>query len=379
MTWPGPGEPEQGQGGWGQPGSDPRKSPWSAQQPHEQPPAEPPPAEQPQFGQPYEYGQQPYEQPQYGQQPYGQPPYGQEPYGQPQYPPMEYPPTGYPPTQPYEQLPYGQSPYGQPDYLQQPFGSDPYAQAVPPPPFDPAAPQQAWAPPPGPPPNNNKKVLAIVLPLSVLVLVAAVVALVLVTGRSKNDHPTAAATTTATPSDSGSSTTSQPPTTSNTAQVTPPATVPGWQVIASGGAAVDLPPDWKVDGTNGMFDVGACGTPTSFRAKLTQESDDSPDIDTGAKNIVNFLVKEYYSNDNPQISMAPPHPTADGQLQDYKATITLTPTNSCDPPLAIVHVIVAKGDHGGTFSFALVADQHIDGAANEADLDKIASTVRAVS
>lgn len=238
--------------------------------------------------------------------------------------------------------------------------------------FDPYSP----APPPplpGPPPNNNKKVLAIVLPLGVLLLIAVIVGLVVVGGKHRGADSTAA----------GQSTTSavlQPPGTA-TAQAVPPPTVPGWQVIASGGVAVDIPRDWKVDGTSGTFDVGACGTPTSFRAKVSPSSDPSPDVDAGAKSMVNAVVQNYYSNDNPQITFAPPKPTTDGKLQDYKATVALTPQpgNSCDPPLAIVHVIAAKGDQGGTYGITIVADQQIAGAEDEAILDQIAMTTRATN
>jgi hypothetical protein len=168
----------------------------------------------------------------------------------------------------------------------------------------------------------------------------------------------------------------------------PPATVSGWQVLTDGGAAVDVPPDWAIapgvapgggSDTEAVYGQGACGTPTSFRGRVMQMSDASPDIATGARNIVDSVITAYYGSDRAQLSMGDPKPTADGALTDYKATLTLTPANSCDPPKAIVHVVVARGDKGGTFAIVVLADQQAPGAPAESDLDRIASTVRAAN
>lgn len=380
MTWP-EGGSDQGQGGWWEPQANPQQPP-AQQPPHQQPPQpHPQPEQYPALGYPPQYPGDPQQQyPVDPQQQYpqpGVPPQGIPPqYPQPGVPPQQYPQQQYHPTQQYPagefppQPPYQQPPYG-PQYPQQGW-------------------EQQWDPQGNPLPPKRNRNLAIVLSVAALVVVAAVVVALVLVNRHSNSSTAASSTSPASApastTDSGSSATTGP---DSTATNQPQSTIPGWTAVAVGSvAAADVPPGWATGAAasavaptaSAIAGVAACpNMPSSFRGIVEPLTASSSDVNAILQSA---LVQFSYDGENPQIALAPPHPTTDGTFQDYRAVIGLTPptgTQNCDPPQAIVHILLKTDSSGNTVAVAVEGDQQCNEAPDPNDLDKIAMSVRSVS
>jgi hypothetical protein len=288
-----------------------------------------------------------------------------------QYPPQQFPTQQFPS---YE--------YPQPEYPPQP-----YAQRYPP--------QHNVDPYGGQIPPNRNRNLAIVASVAALVavgVIAAVVVLVNKNGGQTNSASTASTTGAAASSTSAAASSTESGGTATTGpDVTatgPHPTIPGWTAVAVGsGAAADVPPDWStgsgasvITQAAAVSGLGACtGMPTSFRAVVEPLAGSSSDPNVVLQTVLRNVGG--YDKAGPQIAMAAPHPTADGTFQDYRAVVGLTPPTgqNCDPPQAIVHILIKTGSSGLITALFVEGDQQCNGAVDPATLDKIANSVRTFS
>lgn len=249
--------------------------------------------------------------------------------------------------------------------------------------------------PPGfpPPPRRNSAagiVVAVVIIVGVLLVGVAIGGIVLLSGaHEQKQQPVAVPPPSAPPS-------SAPP-----AQ----AKIPGWKAVTAvkHGVAYDVPPSWSVkspdviigfEDAHGNPQVAGSGAVTykegycqghsgSWRAEAAVTGYVTTDPAADAKDAARKWATDGYAPDGggspPTVTVGAPHPISVGGVTGQEATATVTVRdrrNSCSPPGAVVHTVAMPPKNGRVAVLIVIADQSVADAASDADLQKIAGSLR---
>jgi hypothetical protein len=255
-----------------------------------------------------------------------------------------------------------------------------------------------YGPPPGfPPPRRSPVagiVVAIVIIAGVLLVGVAIGGIVLLSGGHENkQQPVTVQAPSVQPSAEPSS---APP-----AQ----AKVPGWKAVVAvkHGVTYDVPPSWSVkppgviigfEDPNGKPQVGGSGAATykegycqghsgSWRAATAVTGYVTTDPAADAKDAARKWATNGYAPDSggsaPTVAVGAPRPISVGGVTGQEATATVTVRdrrNPCSPPGAVVHTVAMPPKNGQVAVLIVIADQSVSDAAADADLQKIAGSLR---
>ena len=183
-----------------------------------------------------------------------------------------------------------------------------------------------------------------------------------------------------------------------------PAKVPGWRAVVAvnHGVTYDVPPGWKVQspGTivgfedaqgrpevagSGAADYkeGYCpGHSASWRAETAVTGYATTDLAADAADAARKWGTYGYTPDNgqaPAVSLSPAKAIDAGgtPAKEVTATVTLRDhSDPCNPPRGIVHAVATTLKNGKVAVLIVIADQGVADAANDADLLKIAGSLR---
>ena len=183
-----------------------------------------------------------------------------------------------------------------------------------------------------------------------------------------------------------------------------PAKVPGWRAVVSvkHGVTYDVPPDWKVlspttivgfEDAHGRPEVAGSGAADykegycqghsgSWRAQAAVTGYITTDLAADAADAARKWGTYAYTPDNgqaPAVSLSPAKAIDAGgtPAQEVTATVTLRDhSDPCNPPRGIVHAVATTLKNGKVSVLVVMADQGVGDAANDADLLKIAGSLR---
>jgi hypothetical protein len=254
--------------------------------------------------------------------------------------------------------------------------------------------------PPGFPPPARKSSAGIVIAIVAVVIVlvgGGVGAAVLLSGGHKKKNPPVAVS-------------SQPaaPAQPSPGPSTPPAAkaaIPGWNAVVAveHGVTYDVPPNWSVktsgtiigfEDSSGNPEVAGSGAATykqgycqghsgSWRAEsaVTGYSTTDPALD--ALDAAHKWATDGYAptkgHPAPVVTLSGARAVKVGGLPGQEATATVTVrdrSDPCAPPRAVVHTVAGPAKGGKVPVLIVIADQGVSGAALDADLMKIAGSLR---
>ena len=309
-----------------------------------------------------------------------------------------------------EGLPGGDPGYGGAPGAQQPGGWYGY-----PPPSQPGGyppPPGGFGDPPGfppPPPQRPQTGIIIAVVAVVVVLLGGGVTAAVLLSRGDHKHRSVAL-----PPDSGvpsapavpgqSAPGPLPSSAPTAAPPSAPAKVPGWRAVVSvkHGVTYDVPPDWKVlspttivgfEDAHGRPEVAGSGAADykegycqghsgSWRAQAAVTGYITTDLAADAADAARKWGTYAYTPDNgqaPAVSLSPAKAIDAGgtPAQEVTATVTLRDhSDPCNPPRGIVHAVATTLKNGKVSVLVVMADQGVGDAANDADLLKIAGSLR---
>jgi hypothetical protein len=293
---------------------------------------------------------------------------------------------------------YGYPPPGQPG------GQPTQPGGYPPPPGGyPGPPGMPPGFPPPPPQRSQAGVIIAIVAVAVVLLGGGVVAAVLLAAHDAHRQavgPPISAPPSAPlvpgPSAPGSLPTSAPP--------SAPAKVPGWRAVVavSHGVTYDVPPTWKVqsptmivgfEDAHGRPEVagsgaadykqGYChGHSASWRAETAVAGYATTDLAADAADAARKWGTYAYTPDNgqaPAVSLGAATAVDAGGTPAKEVTATVTVrdhSDACNPPRGVVHAVATTLKNGKVAVLIVVADQGVGDAAADADLQKIATSLR---
>ncbi|MER7082196.1 hypothetical protein SAMN02982929_03021 [Saccharopolyspora kobensis] len=251
------------------------------------------------------------------------------------------------------------------------------------------------------PPKKSKGPLITAIALGAVALIAIVTtAVVLLVPSGQQASPTpppSPSTTKSTPT----RTTTAPPSAANP-DLQP--VVPGWQVVRvpKRTALYDVPlAGWELDPDpeniqaygppddpvtmTGVADymVGFCpGDPRSYRATSGVSARKGPDDTTVANETLAKLVQHAHSRDGiaPIVETgAPEHIQLPGNVPAVRVTarVTLPKPGACDAATALTSVVATNSDGQSSVVMMATADQGVEGALSQEDLNKLTGSLRA--
>ena len=184
------------------------------------------------------------------------------------------------------------------------------------------------------------------------------------------------------------------------------AKVPGWRAVVSTkhGVTYDVPPGtWSVkspstivgfEDPNGTPEVAGSGAAIykegyctghsgSWRAESAVSGYSTTDLAADAKDAAQKWARYGYKPDSggsdPTVTIGATKAIDAGGTQAQEATATVTVhggSDPCSPPRAVVHTVAIPIKDGTVSVLIVIADQGVSDAAADADLEKIAGSVR---
>jgi hypothetical protein len=182
------------------------------------------------------------------------------------------------------------------------------------------------------------------------------------------------------------------------------AKVPGWRAVVAvnHGVIYDVPPGWKVQSPDTIvgfedaqgrpevvgsgvarYKEGYCqGHSGSWRAETAVTGYTTTDLAADAADAARKWGTYAYTPDNgqaPAVSLSPAKAIDAGgtPAQEVTATVTVRDhSDPCEPPRGIVHAVATTLKNGKVSVLIVVADQGVADAADDADLLKIAGSLR---
>ena len=261
--------------------------------------------------------------------------------------------------------------------------------------------------PPGfPPPRRGSSagiVIAIIAVAVVLIGGGVAVAVAASGGHDRHESGPVSA-----PSSSSSSVPSEPPQASPPEDSPPPAQakVPGWRAVVSTkhGVTYDVPPGiWSVkspgtivgfEDPNGTPEVAGSGAAIykegycpghsgSWRAEAAVSGYSTTDLAADAKDAAQKWARYGYKPDSggsdPTVTFGATKAINASGTQAQEATASVVVhggSDSCSPPRAVVHTAAIPLKDGTVSVLIVIADQGVSDAAADADLVKIAESIR---
>ena len=255
---------------------------------------------------------------------------------------------------------------------------------------------------PPPPRRSSAGIIVVVVAVAVLLVGGGVAAAVLASSGHDEGTPEAAA-----PAPS-SSVPAVPPTSPPAEDSPPPAPakVPGWRAVVSTkhGVTYDVPPStWSVkspgtivgfEDANGTPEVAGSGAAIykegycqghrgSWRAEAAVSGYSTTDLAADAKDAAAKWARFGYTPDSggsaPTVTVGATKAIDTGGPQAQEATATVTVHDAgqpCSPPRGVVHAVAIPLKDGKVSVLVVIADQGVSDAAADAELEKIAGSVR---
>jgi hypothetical protein len=174
--------------------------------------------------------------------------------------------------------------------------------------------------------------------------------------------------------------------------------IPGWSaaVSLSRNVAYDVPPSWVVrspgeelfvDGRTvvkgtAWYKHGACaGDPYGERALAGISGSSSATLADVAKETARSWGRGVYSAADGRDARVQTGPAAAITVQGITgvhvtARVVVPVDGPCDPPRGVIHTIALPGTAGGAIVWVLVADQGVDDAVAESDIDQMIDSIR---